>query len=420
MATNQETTMDFTTSGTEKRTEGALALFTKSTEEILHEASSSNLHGEIIAKIISSRMFAYSDVLVDDLADTLLSMENVFALGVVNREGKVTGFISRKELFDTLSKPFGRDLYKNKTLDYIVQHTVSYNYNRNILSVSEEISSSFHDQNIRYYLLVDDRNFFVGIFSSQDMLIYLSDMTQKDIQLAKRLQNGIVKERDVYETSRFDMIGSTHMAKGVGGDFYAVKRYDNNRWVLSLCDVSGKGVSASLVSVIIGGMADIYDFKRGVPHYIKTLNDFIRRSFSMEKFITGIFADLDDNTGEIVIYDVGHSYSFIYRKKKMIRLKSKNDVMPMGIVPDLDPRGSRFTLKPGDLLILMTDGFEEQKNPEGDEYGQKRFFRIIQKNAHRDLMDIRNNLYEDVERFRGNHPQQDDMTLIMMRYHGGE
>lgn len=387
-------------------------------KSILLEREHKSIHGEIIAKIISSHYYVHKDIYVDDLADELNGRTEIFAIGVVDDEMRAVGIILRRELFDILGKPYGRDLYKNKTLVSVMQRAREFNYTRNIFSVSEEIQGELNAQQTEYYVVRDNSDAYAGIFSSKDMLVYLSDMTQKDIALAKRLQSSIVLEERMESHDTFNILGASRMAKGVGGDYYSFQQYAENKWILSVCDVSGKGISAAFISVIMGGMESIFDFNSGLRKYIRKLNNYIFSSFMSEKFLTGIFVDFNDATGEAVLYNMGHSYSFIFRQGRLIKLKSRVDSHPLGITPDIDPRGSVVTLEKDDILILITDGIDEQKDPEGEEYGLQRFFTIISKYRNTSLQKIKNVVYEDVQKFKKNQPQQDDMTLVFLQYKG--
>ncbi len=376
------------------------------------------LHSQSIGTIASSFYFVDENAMVDDLATELNKNEDIYAVGVVDKNGAVTGVIPRNDLFDVLSKPFGRDIYKNREVSSITFDTRVFNVNSNIFTVASEISEHLKFHRIYYYLVVTGDNRFAGIFSSKDLLIYLSDMTQKDIAMAKRLQSCIVKNETHIVGKSCEIIGASDMAKGVGGDFYAIQEYETGRWNISLCDVSGKGVSASLLSVIIGGMTSIYDFTRGLDDYLSSLNNFIFTSFEAERFITGLFLDFREKEGAVTVYDAGHSYLYIYRDGTLERVESDAELIPIGIMGDFKPEGRELALKNDDLLVLVSDGIEEQKNEHEELYGTERLLSVIRENCQRGLKELKDEIYSDVLRFRQDHPQYDDMTMVMLRYRG--
>ncbi len=374
--------------------------------------------GQVIGKIASSFYYVKSKVLVSELAEELDHNEDIFAVGVVDENDKIMGLIVRQELFDRLGKPFGRDLYTNKPVQSIMEETDAFHFQRNIFSIADELGNKLNDHNTEYYLIYKKNETFGGIFSSKDMLIYLSVMMQKDIALAKRLQSCIVKDVEEKITDHFSIVGSSVMAKGVGGDFYSIQPIEEGRWFFSICDVSGKGMSAALLSVIIGGMESIYNFNYGIENFLISLNEYIFNSFQAEKFITGVFIDFDENTGELSLYDVGHSYFYIFRKNKFIKAKTKINTVPIGITQDFLPEKIKFKLQPDDILILITDGIEEQKNSQGEEYGIKNVQNVFKNNPSVNITEIKDILFQDIRDFRKSQSQHDDMTLIFLQYHG--
>lgn len=382
----------------------------------LFEASRVKHHGMVVGKIASAFHFVRAGTMIRDLADALADNESVFALGVVDEGGRVAGIVVRRDLFDILGKPFGRDLYTNKSVEKVMKPAVMFDASTNIFAVAEELSGTLNASVIGYYVLTDADGVFSGIFSSKDLLICLSEMTTKDIELARRLQAGMVREEYMEGSPRFAVVGASGMAKGVGGDYYRIRRYDGTRRLIALCDVSGKGIAASLVTAIIDGMLSIYDFAGGLRHFIIRLNEYIAVTFSSERFVTGVFADFDEQTGEIVLYDLGHSYIFVFRDGKLSKVTTKDENIPLGIKRDILPRSARFPLRRDDLLIIITDGIIEQIDPFGEQYGIKRLAEKIQEFRHKGLKRIKDELFADIAVFRGREVQHDDMTMILLEY----
>lgn len=383
---------------------------------MIHEINRTKYHGMVIGKIASAFHRVRAGTKIRDLAEALLENENIFALGVVDEADRVTGIVVRRDLFDILGKPFGRDLYTNKTVEKVMKPAVRFDAATNIFAVAEELAGTLNASVIGYYVLTGGDDVFAGVFSSKDLLICLSEMTRTDIELARRLQAGMVREEFMEGSPRFAVVGASSMAKGVGGDYYSIRRYDGVRRLLAVCDVSGKGIAASLVTAIIDGMLSIYDFSGGLRHFIIRLNEYIALTFQSERFVTGVFADFDEHSGEVVLYDLGHSYIFVYRDGRLSKITTKDDNIPLGIQRDILPRSARFALQRDDLLIIITDGIIEQLNPGGEQYGIKRLAGKIQEFRHKGLKRIKDELFADIAGFRGREVQHDDMTMILLEY----
>ncbi len=389
-------------------------------DSILHRYKQVPIHGETIGKIASGMYYVHHDVSIDEVSSYLLNNDAIQVIGIVHGgTGEAMGLIPTKDLLNLLSKPFGRELYTKKAIDTVlIEEAEKYHHQRNVFSIAEEIGRDLGIGTTRYYLLVNDENRFAGIFSNMDMLKYLSDMTQRDLALAKQLQSLIVNREKVEENGRSLIIGASLMARGVGGDYYSIDQYAPGRWLLSLCDVSGKGMSASLFSFLINGMSSMYDFQDGVVDYIKKLNSYVIHAFEFERFLTALFVDYDENTGATSIYDMGHSYCYLYRENKLIRIGSKESTIPIGVAPDIKPQARTLKLKKDDILMLFTDGIEEQKNVRGQEFGITGIISCIKRNRDKSLKEIKDAIFSDLREFRQKQTQMDDMTLIFLHHKG--
>jgi sigma-B regulation protein RsbU (phosphoserine phosphatase) len=374
--------------------------------------------GETIHKLASSRWYVKSDTNLLDLADDLTEDQGIQAVGVVNEDGVCVGLINRRDLFDLLSRPFGRDVMRREQVDRVVVNQEAIYFDTNIFTVSERLNQFDHRGEVHYFPLKSGTGEFAGLFSSQDLLIYLSDMTQQDIALARAIQNRVVKEFSFLEKKQFEFVASSIMAKGVGGDFYHAKNYSPERWFFTLCDVSGKGVSASLITSALWGTIKVFDNRRGIAALVKTLNEFFITTFELEKYVTGVFFDLNLGKANINIADMGHGLAFILRDGKLLKVKSSESNVPVGVMEEINPEVYNYSLKPGDLILLVSDGIIEQENPRDEEFGLRRLKDLLVANQDQDLKTMRTRLLEEFHKFRNHTPLHDDVTFLMLRWKG--
>jgi sigma-B regulation protein RsbU (phosphoserine phosphatase) len=370
-----------------------------------------------IRLLASEFHYVYEDAPVLDLADDLRGDDSIQAVAVLDSEDAVVGAVIRKEIFARLSRPFAQDLYKKRLVKEAVASEVGQiSGDENVFTVAEAISEQMKKQTTTFFLIVGVDRSFQGLFSTQDMLVYLSDITQADINLARKLQARIVRERDLVVGKSFEFASASLSAKGVGGDYYHVRSYADGQWVVSLCDVSGKGIAASIVTSVLWGMMSIYDFRRGLTRFLRELNSYIMTTFEAEKFITAVFLDYDERSGLMHICDLGHSHLFLYRDNRFGKLRNKNGNLPLGVVPDLRPGLSVFRPEDGDILLLLTDGLIEQRNAEGLEYSSSRVASVIRGNSDSPVETIADRLIADFEAFKGRLHLHDDMTFGIMKF----
>ncbi|MDR2702099.1 MAG: serine/threonine-protein phosphatase, partial [Spirochaetaceae bacterium] len=204
-------------------------------------------------------------------------------------------------------------------------------------------------------------------------------------------------------------------AKGVGGDFYFIRKISDNRFFASLCDVSGKGVTAALVVSIVWGFLRSCDMHKGLKKILESLNSSIISSFHLEKYLTGFFLIYDAETRQLQAADMGHSHTLYVRNGQNASMKKIRGNLPIGIEPDIKPMVYSLPVQDGDTLVIYTDGITEQDNPAGEEFGEERLTALVRKAAvqNKPLSEI---LPKALDNFRQNTPQHDDMTFLLFRF----
>jgi sigma-B regulation protein RsbU (phosphoserine phosphatase) len=286
----------------------------------------------------------------------------------------------------------------------------------NIFSVADVLSQELTTGTILYYVLVDGSDRYSGIFSAIDLLIYLSNITSRDISLARRLQTAIVKESCSMSGRHTAILGSSAMAKEVGGDFYVLKRLVDGKLLLAICDVSGKGIAASLITAVLGGFFDRYSKSNTMKRFVSTLNRYVIGTFSLEYFVTGIIIEFDEDSGNATICDLGHSYMLVMEGGELKRLSTEAANPPLGVIPDLAPVVRRYHLASGSLLVLFTDGVSDQTDSGGRSYTEQRLWAVLKSSKGLAPEQLAGRLNADLASFRGDAPQRDDITFVIMKY----
>ncbi len=384
--------------------------------DILKRFTPSKIKNQAISKLASDLCYVHEDEAIQDLADSLRRETGEQSVGVVDDSNRVVGIVVRDVFFTTLVRPYARDVFKNRSVKEVMTDPVTFDADTNLFSVADEITEQMKAPGISYFVLTDETGAFQGVFSTQDVLVHLSEMTQHDIALARKLQSRIVREREFVVGKSFEFTATSQTAKGVGGDFYDIRNYAEDRWAVAFCDVSGKGIAASIVTSVIWGIMSTYDFSRGLTTFVQELNDYILRTFESERFITGIFLDYNENTKELEICDMGHSHMYLFRQGRFVKIKNSQNNLPIGVAPDFLPKSDRIRPREQDVLFLLTDGMTEQENEEGSEYSIDRVSAILRESPERPVEATCDKLLKDFAAFRGNHHLNDDVTFALMRF----
>jgi sigma-B regulation protein RsbU (phosphoserine phosphatase) len=132
--------------------------------------------------------------------------------------------------------------------------------------------------------------------------------------------------------------------------------------------------------------------------------------------LTGLILKFDDSTGKVVLYDMGHGYLYLLRDKNFYALQTKSQNLPIGITEQMPLQSHHFVMKKGDILISFTDGIVEQTNEQGAEYSVNKIAEFIIRYKAKALDISIDELFADIQRFKGTEPQHDDMTLMVLQY----
>ena len=378
------------------------------------------VYGSSLLRVAEIFEYVSASEKVTSLAEIFQSRSDLMAVGVCDTDGRALGLITRVSLFNQLGKPFGREVHGRKPVTELTEQVEAFNMNANLFQAAETLQASMDKSTLHYYLLTDNEGGFRGIFSSKDLLAYLSKITQEDIHLAGQLQERLVKNRLSQSGTGWAVDAFNQSAKGLGGDFYHVMPLPDGKLFVSVGDVSGKGVAASILTSLLWGVLQFYDYRKGLRKLLAQVNEALIRTFHLEKYLTGVFLIYDPSNRHLTLADMGHGHSWLVRRGKARPLRfsgpsgSSGMNLPLGIDLGLDPQVFRLTLEPGDLICVYTDGLTEQESPAGEEFGEDR----VMKTACRTWetpQEIPDLLADRLATHQGLVPRLDDVTWLQLR-----
>lgn len=221
--------------------------------------------------------------------------------------------------------------------------------------------------------------------------------------------------------SEFDIYATMDTAKEVGGDFYDFYFVGENRLGFLIADVSGKGIPAAMfmmtAKTIIKGYAE-----SGKPVYevFTTANEKLCESNDAGMFVTAWMGVLDTVTGKVEFANAGHNPPLVRHAGGGFEyLRSK----PCFILAGMDGikyRKNEFTLAPGDEIYLYTDGVTEATDSENNLYGEERLLALLNSMGDLSGEEICRAVKADMDAFVGDAPQFDDITMLYLKYNGGD
>ena len=243
----------------------------------------------------------------------------------------------------------------------------------------------------------------------------------RDLRIAREIQMGILPADLAGFTKGvpLDVAAAIEPARQVGGDLYEVLRPAEDRVVVALGDVSGKGIPASLfmavaITVLRTLARDLVD-----PAEILTrLSDELAERNPRGMFVTMQCLVFDFTAGHVSIAGAGHHELAILTPGQAPRLAYPSTGLPAGLMPGNAIRCERLALSPGDTFVLFSDGVSEAMDATDGFFGEPRLVETLAPLADAPVATIVQTVMTAVHAFAGAAPQSDDITVVAARYGG--
>lgn len=309
-----------------------------------------------------------------------------------------------------------------------------------------DVQSGFHTRSMLCMPMRDGQGHIVGVFqlinkqsgefSGQDME-FLQDLSihaalairqaewhrdamekrtmETEMGIAREIQSHLLPGRCPV-VDGWDLAAFCKSCQAVGGDYYDAFMY-NDRLVIVIGDVAGKGVAAALLMAgVHAALHAPFMMNVSLPpaERIAYINQFVRDSAPHSRFVTFFYAEVDPGTGSIWYVNAGHNPPFALLPDGTPAVLPRGG-LPLGVQAHGLFQAAEMTLQPGQALVLYTDGISEAMNEEQEEFGEARLLATIRSVAAGSAQDMVDTLLLRVEQFRGAAAPNDDQTLLVIK-----
>jgi serine phosphatase RsbU (regulator of sigma subunit) len=236
---------------------------------------------------------------------------------------------------------------------------------------------------------------------------------EQELALAEETQRSLLPQRlPVLENLRIHAFSKP--TRYVGGDFYDFIQLDSGELIGVLADVSGKGVSASLLSSMLLGCLEMQLRTGASPaESLDRLNRFLCERSSSSRFVTIFLFTLDpDGSGTFI--NAGHTTTYLFRSAKHEIEDFESNNMICGAFGFATYTESPLHLSNGDILVAYSDGLTDAENPEGEMLGEERVKAIIQEHALEGAEHLEKKLLETIQSYTRGRTQTDDITIMIV------
>ncbi len=237
-----------------------------------------------------------------------------------------------------------------------------------------------------------------------------------ELETARSIQRGLLP-KETPELGDFEIAGWNKPADQTGGDYYGWFRLPDGRIAFALADVTGHGISSALVAsachaysrASMGQDSDL-------AAIVTRINRLLCADLPPGRLVTFVAGALDPATGRVELLSAGHAPLLLYRARDGRVQSFDAHGVPFGVYAGMaygPPQ--EIILEPGDMVILVTDGFFEWTNARDEDFGFERLHAAIRAGQDCPPERLIAHLHQSVTDFVAGTPQSDDLTAVVLK-----
>jgi len=289
------------------------------------------------------------------------------------------------------------------------------NKTKGVLAIGERITKTpFYEDDLEFLftlgnealICLENARLFEEMLEKQKM--------EEDLALAREIQQKLLpKECPRFE--KYEVEGINISSLHVSGDYFDCIKLNDNNYCLAIADVSGKGTPASLLMANLQAVLNaLIDSNSNLVDITSRINNLIHKNTNYDKFITFFIGMLNtvDNTFQYV--NAGHNPPFFMHENGEMEMLESGGLI-LGMMPNAPYEQGKVQLKPGDWIVMFTDGVTEAQDKDGEDFEEERLMRLMKKNKSATAEIMKNKILTAVKEYTGDVPQGDDITLLILK-----
>lgn len=261
---------------------------------------------------------------------------------------------------------------------------------------NEELEKAYHD-----------------LKTAQAQLIQ-QERIRHELALAANVQATLLPET-LPDLPNYHFAAFLSAAREVGGDFYDVYELDNDHVGVLIADVADKGLHSALVMAVLRTLF-VQESGRSLSPAAVALSvhrALFRVMSSSDTFVTVFYGVLDQNSGRLTYIRASHDRPLLVHADGTVE-PLPGDGRFLGMIKSLQLEEFHTTIRPGDRLVMYSDGVTDAENDFEENYGLERLKAAVSQSAKMGAGAIIEHIRNDVKRFCGKRALLDDFTLLVM------
>jgi sigma-B regulation protein RsbU (phosphoserine phosphatase) len=238
---------------------------------------------------------------------------------------------------------------------------------------------------------------------------------EHELKIAAEIQKALLPE-GTFKGAFFESHGTSEQARSIGGDFFDMTYLPNGSFGFLAGDVAGKGPAAALLTSKILGIFSAFASVGDDPaQLVDHINKVLARRAIDARYATMMYGQLNPD-GTLSFCNAGHNPPLIFGTDGMRRIESGG--MPVGLFEMAPYSCDQVSLKPGDSMVIYSDGVTEAKNVSGEEFGEARLVQIMERYSRGSAAILLEQIINAVKEFALGAEQYDDVTALVVKYLG--
>ena len=217
----------------------------------------------------------------------------------------------------------------------------------------------------------------------------------------------------------FEIAARSLPAEEVGGDFYDFHDLGEGTLGLAIGDASGHGLPAALlVRDVVTGLRMGIEKELKVAHVFEKLNRVIHRSRLSSRFVSVFYAELERD-GNLVYVNAGHQPPTLFFREqlpdKVSEIELSNGGTVIGPLPEAHFHRGFARLRPGEVLLLLTDGILERRDKASEFFGAEHVRDVVRRHQSESAETILSKLFDAASAWGEGRPWEDDATIVVVK-----
>ncbi len=236
---------------------------------------------------------------------------------------------------------------------------------------------------------------------------------ETEARTAKHIQMNFLPDSDPVIPG-YEIAGKSVPALNVGGDYYDFIRLDDHRIAIGLGDVSGHGLPSALVMANLQAtIRSQASFDPDPARCLERANKLLFHSTDSHTFVSLFYGILDTRRHSLSCANAGQNWPIVFPQAGEPRVLRRHGLV-LGIREDAAYAEDEIDVRPGDGLLIYSDGVIEAMDEEREQFGEERLMDVVCKAAPRSAESVLQTILHAVNAYAGSVPQLDDMTVVFV------